>query len=104
MASIRGKIRERTDRRFASLPLEDAVEIVNHVVRGWGNYFRHGNSAAKFSAIDSYVHERLAILASTKHGLKGRNWDTRFDYEWCTQLGVHRLTGRVRYTSAYASR
>ncbi|MGO9955563.1 MAG: hypothetical protein ACLP50_06200, partial [Solirubrobacteraceae bacterium] len=63
-----------------------------------------GNSAAKFSAIDSYVHERLAILASTKHGLKGRNWDTRSDHEWCTKLGVHRLTGRVRYTSAYASR
>ena len=104
MASIRGKIRDRTDRRFASLPLEDTVENVNHVVRGWGNYFRHGNSAEKFSAIDSYVHERLAILASTKHGLKGRNWDTRFDHEWCTQLGVYRLTGRVRYTSAYASR
>ena len=104
MASIRGKIRDRTDRRFASFPLEDAVEHVNHVVRGWGNYFRHGNSAAKFSAIDSYVHERLAILASIKYGLKGRNWDTRFDYEWCTKLGVHRLTGRVRYTSAYASR
>ena len=104
MASIRGKIRDRTDRRFASLPLEDTVENVNHVVRGWGDYFRHGNSAAKFSGIDSYVHERLAILASTKHGLQGRNWDTRFDHEWCTQLGVHRLTGRVRYTSAYASR
>jgi RNA-directed DNA polymerase len=104
MASIRGKIRDRTDRRFASLPLEDTVEHVNHAVRGWGNYFRHGNSAAKFSALDSYVHERLAILASIKHGLKGRNWDTRFDYEWCTKLGVDRLTGRVRYTSAYASR
>ena len=91
MASIRGKIRDRTDRRFASLPLEDTVEHVNHVVRGWGNYFRHGNSAAKFSAIDSYVHERLAILASIKHGLTGRNWVTRFDYEWCTKLGVRRL-------------
>jgi group II intron reverse transcriptase/maturase len=104
MASIRGKIRDRTDRRFASLPLEDTVEHVNHVVRGWGNYFRYGNSAAKFSAIDSYVHERLAILASTKYGLQGRNWGTRFDYEWCTKLGVYRLAGRVRYTSAYASR
>jgi hypothetical protein len=104
MASIRGKIRDRTDRRFASLPLEDTVENVNHVVRGWGSYFRYGNSAAKFSAIDSYAHERLAILASTKHGLSGRNWVTRFDYEWCSKLGVYRLTGRVRYTTAYARR
>src|SRR6266498_1582316 len=37
MASIRGKIRDRTDRRYARLPLEHAVENVNHVVRGWGN-------------------------------------------------------------------
>ncbi|HWF75125.1 MAG TPA: group II intron reverse transcriptase/maturase [Solirubrobacteraceae bacterium] len=104
MASIRGKIRDRTDRRYARLPLEYAVENVNHVVRGWGNYFRYGNSAAKFSAIDSYVNERLAILASTKHGLHGRNWVTRFNHEWATKLGVYRLTGTVKPTTAYASR
>jgi RNA-directed DNA polymerase len=74
MAQIRAKIREQTGRNRARLPLEWAVENVNHVVRGWENYFRYGNSAAKFSAIDSYVNERLAILASAKHGLQGRNW------------------------------
>ncbi len=37
MASIRGKVRDRTDRRYARLPLEWAVENVDHVVRGWGN-------------------------------------------------------------------
>jgi hypothetical protein len=46
----------------ARLPLEDTVENVNHAVRGWGNYFRYGNSGEKFSQIDSYAHERLAIL------------------------------------------
>lgn len=34
MASIRGKIRARTQRRYATLPLEDAVENINHIVRG----------------------------------------------------------------------
>ena len=104
MASIRGKIRDRTDRRYARLPLEYAVENVNHVVRGWGNYFRYGNSAEKFDAIDSYVNERLAILASAKHGLQGRNWVSRFNHDWGTQLGVYRLSGRIRPTTAYASR
>ena len=105
MVSIRGKIRDRTDRRFASLPLDVVAEDnLNPVIRGWGNYFRYGNSADKLSAIDSYVHERLAILASAKHGLQGRNWVSRFNHEWCTQLGVYRLTGRVGYTSAYARR
>jgi RNA-directed DNA polymerase len=104
MASIRAKIRERTDRRLARLPLEWAVENLNPVLRGWGAYFRYGNSAAKFAAIDSYVSERLAILASAKHGLQGRNWVSRFTYQWATSLGVYRLTGTVRPTTAYASR
>ena len=63
-----------------------------------------GNSGEKFSTIDSYVNERLAKLASTKHGLTGRNWVTRFNYEWCTKLGVYRLTGTVKPTTAYARR
>ena len=103
MAQVKAKIRDRTDRRYAGLPLEWAVEDLNRVLRGWGNYFRYGNSAAKFSQIDSYVNERLAILASRKHGLKGRNWVTRFNYEWCTRLGVYRLNGTVRPTTAFAS-
>jgi RNA-directed DNA polymerase len=104
MASIKAKIRDRTDRRFARLPLEYAVENVNHVARGWGNYFRYGNSADKFDEIDGYVRERLAILASAKHGLQGRNWVSRFNYKWTTQLGVYRLSGTVRPTLAFASR
>ena len=104
MASVRGKIRERTDRRLARLPLEWAIENLNPVLRGWGRYFRYGNSAAKFAAIDSYVNERLAILASAKHGLQGRNWVSRFNYEWATSLGIYRLTGTVKPTTAYASR
>jgi group II intron reverse transcriptase/maturase len=104
MASIRGKIRERTDRRFARLPLVQVIENLNPVLRGWGSYFRYGNSAAKFDAIDTYVNQRLAILASAKHGLRGWNWTTRFDHGWVTSLGVHRLSSTVRPTTAYASR
>ena len=104
MASIRGTIRARTERRYARLPLEWAVEDLNRALRGWGNYFRYGNSARKFAHIDAYVNERLAILASAKHGLQGRNWVTRFDYEWATRLGTYRLTGTVKPTLAYASR
>jgi group II intron reverse transcriptase/maturase len=104
MASVKAKVHARTERRYARLPLEWAVEDLNRVLRGWGNYFRYGNSARKFAQIDGYVNERLAILASAKHGLQGRNWVTRFNYEWVTQLGIYRLTGTVKPTLAYASR
>ena len=102
MASIRAKVKQRTARRFASLPLEAVVESLNPVLRGWGAYFRYGNSSQKFSAIDSYVHLRMATLASTKHGLHGRNWATRFTYGWMTDLGVYRLSGKVCYRAASA--
>ncbi len=102
MASIRAKVRNRTPRGYASLDMAVVVEDLNPVLRGWGAYFRYGNSSRKFNAIDSYVHERLAKLASVKHGTSGRNWATRFTYGWLTDLGVYRLSGTVCYRAAHA--
>ncbi|MGH9081957.1 MAG: group II intron maturase-specific domain-containing protein [Acidimicrobiales bacterium] len=104
MASIKAKVRERTQRRYASIELRYVVENLNPVLRGWGAYFRNGNSSKKFAVLDSYVHERLAILASVKHGRSGRNWVSRFTHRWLTGLGVHQLTGTVRHRTANASR
>ncbi len=104
MASIRGKVRQATDRRFVGYSLETAVTRLNPVLRGWGNYFRYGNSSRKFTTVDSYVHMRLARLASAKHGLSHRNWakGNRFDLQWLAGLGVYRLTGTVRREMAHA--
>ena len=70
----------------------------------WAGYFRHGNSSKKFAIVNSYVHQRMAILASNKHGMSGRNWATRFDYGWLTSLGIYRLSGTVDYRTAHAQR
>jgi group II intron reverse transcriptase/maturase len=102
MALIRSKIKAVTGRNQVSRPVSAVVKDLNPVLRGWGNYFRWGNSARKFSAIDSYVHQRLAILASNKEGRRGRNWKKRFTYSWVRSLGIHRLGGTVRYRSAHA--
>jgi RNA-directed DNA polymerase len=104
MGSIRAKIRALTDRRFSGLAISTVVERINPVLRGWGNYFRGGNSARKFAQIDSYVHERLAILATAKHRRSGRRWASTYNGAWSGRLGVHALTGSVRYGSAHASR
>jgi len=105
MNAIRAKIREATDRRFVGHCLAWIVANLNRVLRGWGAYFRHGNSARKFAMIDSYVHERLAIFASIKHGLRyHRNWSHRFTGAWLRDLGVYRLSGRVRNGTAHAFR
>jgi RNA-directed DNA polymerase len=105
MNAIRAKIREATDRRYVGYSLAWIVGNLNRVLRGWGAYFRHGNSARKCADIDSYVHERLAIFASTKHGLRyHRNWTRRFSWAWVRGLGVYQLSGRVRSGAAHARR
>jgi hypothetical protein len=55
-------------------PIGDLVAELNPVLRGWGNYFRWGNSARKFSQIDDYVRERLALFDSKKRQKRGRRW------------------------------
>jgi len=105
MRSIRARVRERTDRRYAGRDLKVVVETsLNPVLRGWGNYFRIGNSAQKFDGIDNYVRLRLARLASIKHGLSGINWGSRFDYAWAQSLGIYELVGSVRYRPMHARR
>ena len=96
MASIRAKVRDRTDRRFVGLDVKTVAEGLNPVLRGWANYFRRGNSAKKFGHVDHYVYRRLARFASIKHGLHGRNWMRRFDRRWLAGTGVYVLTGKVR--------
>jgi len=78
------------------------ADRLNPVLRGWGAYFRHGNSSDKFTTIDSYVNQRLAQLASHKHGLRGWNWTTRFNYRWANSLDIYRLSGTVVYEPAHA--
>ena len=104
MASIRAKVRERTAPSRVGWDLRAVVEDLNPVLRGWGAYFRQGNSTAKFGAVDSYVHERMARLASRKHGLHGVNWLDRFTWTWLGDLGIYRLTGTVRYPAVHALR
>jgi RNA-directed DNA polymerase len=102
MASIKAKVREMSQRRFVGWSLEAVVDQLNPALRGWAGYFRHGNSSKKFAIVNSYVHQRMAILASNKHGIPGRNWATRFNYGWFTSLGIYRLTGTVAYQTAHA--
>jgi group II intron reverse transcriptase/maturase len=102
MASIKAKVRQMTDRRYVGFSLDTVVDRLNPVLRGWAGYFRYGNSWKKFQAVNSYVHQRMAILASNKYGLHGRHWATRFTYGWYLSLGIFRLTGIARYRSAHA--
>ncbi len=65
MAAIRAKIREVTDRRYVGLSVEMVVTNLNRVLRGWGAYFRYGNSARKFTGTSATATRRGSSPSST---------------------------------------
>jgi len=79
--------------------LEDVIRMVNPVLRGWMNYFRYGNSSEKFSQIDRYVNERLALWWSGKHQKSGRRWKSDFTYGKYIRCGIQIPRGNVSYRS-----
>jgi len=102
MTAVRGKVRDATSVRQVGRSLTSVIADLNPVLRGWGGYFRRGNSARKFSTLDSYVQERLAIWDNAKRGQPGRSWGQRHDGDWYQRLGVHRLSGTITPGTTHA--
>jgi RNA-directed DNA polymerase len=60
MKRFRDNIRDRTDRNRAGVRnIREVITDINPLLRGWGNYFRTGNAAAKFRQANDYVVWRL---------------------------------------------
>jgi hypothetical protein len=98
MAGLQAKIKAITGPRWRlKEPIAVIVEELNHVLRGWSNYFRWGNSSRQFSRIDSYVRERLALFDSKKRQKRGRRWGQVHTPAWFARLGIYTLSGTVRY-------
>lgn len=98
MKAIREKVRaiagarQRLDRS-----LKDVINELNPVLRGWGNYFRVGNSSRHFGLIDMYVLERLCLFLSKKHDKSGRGWGQRWQHINFQEEGLHQLAGTTRW-------
>ena len=100
MNSLKMKIRNVLGSRPKLLwNTEMIVKEINPILRGWMNYFRYGNSHRKFSQLDSYVQERLALWWSKKHNKSGRRWKVDFTYTKFKLCGVQILAGNVVYWS-----
>jgi hypothetical protein len=75
------------------------VEVLNPVLRGWGNYFRTGNASLKFQQVDRYVNRRLVRLLRHVRGWRRRPFVLR---DWgperfVSEFGLYRLVGTIRY-------
>lgn len=56
---VKDAIRVITCRKSAYEGLELKVDKLNPLIRGWRNYFQHGNSTKQFKQLDEYVWTKL---------------------------------------------
>jgi len=100
MNALRAKIRALTSRRrWAGMrDIREVIEVLNPVLRGWGNYFRTGNASAKFNAIDGYVRMRLVRLlrnrSQRRQPIISREWT---HVRFVEDFGLHKLLGTIRF-------
>jgi RNA-directed DNA polymerase len=73
LASVMDKVRTITRRR-KHRTLADLLRLLNRVLRGWCNYFRHGVSAQTFSYLDHFTWWRVVGWMRKRHN--GLNWGT----------------------------
>ena len=103
MKAVRQKIRERTSRKWNWVKdVRVVIEKLNPILRGWGNYFRTGNAANKFTSLDAYVWRRLRSFMVKR---KGRHLRAGEAAQWTEDFfvnhhGLHRLRGTIRYPGA----
>jgi len=75
--------------------MADAIQRVNPIVRGWGNYFRYGNSFEQFEKVDRYVWWRLRWRYYVEHR-KHRRGMRDFPRDLKRDSGLYRLRGTLR--------
>jgi RNA-directed DNA polymerase len=98
---LREKIRARTGRSRCHADIRETIAEINPILRGWGTYFRTGNAASVFNAMDGYVIDRLRGLLVKRHGRNlAPGCSTAWKRVWFEGHGLYRLRGTVRYPGA----
>lgn len=101
MKRVRARVKALTGRNRAHIDIRDVISQINPILRGWGSYFRTGNTAYKFNQIDRYVVWRLKRLLVKRYGrnLHAGRADA-WTRDWFENHGLYRLRGTVRYPGA----
>jgi hypothetical protein len=101
MKRIRQRVREKTPRGRCHADLRVVIADLNPILRGWGAYFGTGNAARSFNQVDDYVCSRLRGLRVKR---AGRQLEAQVASTWTREyfwnLGLHRLSGTIKYPEA----
>jgi RNA-directed DNA polymerase len=98
MKRVRLRVKALTGRNRCHADIREVIAGLNPVLRGWGNYFRTGNAADKFTQVDRYVEWRRRRLLVKRYGRNLHAGRTdQWTRGWFESHGLYRLRGTVRY-------
>lgn len=87
--AFREKIKNAT-RRQQPKNVAQVIATVNPLIRGWGNYFKYGNSQSCFERLDGWIRMRLRSFIAKKKWPSGMNW--KYPSDHFLELGLVCLT------------
>ncbi len=70
---------------------------LNPLLRGWGQYFRHGNAHQHFKKMDTYVYTKLVNFLRRKHKRRGKGFRA-FPPAFFKKAGLYQLHGTIVHT------
>jgi RNA-directed DNA polymerase len=71
LAKLEARVRELTPRRTCGQSLEQCIDGLNEVLRGWYGYFKYSHWTT-FKPLDKYVRGRLRSILRNRAGQRGR--------------------------------
>ena len=100
------KVKKRTEllgrlkvvfRSLRSQPVQRVIEQINPILRGWVNYFAHGNASRCFSHVRDWVEKKVRrhlARNSKRSGFGWKRWSTRWLHAHLGLFGDYRVSYR----------
>jgi len=88
------KLSELTERRWLWLEPDEMVGRLNHVLRGWANYFCQGRVTAAYRNVTAHACYRLRQWLVRKYPGQGSKWSRYADRHLHEDWGLLRLQRR----------
>jgi len=61
-------------RRYRSQPIERVINLINPVLRGWVNYYRHTNASDAFRRLQRFINTRFRRYLNYRSKGRGFGW------------------------------
>jgi len=102
------QLKKRTDllaqlkvvfRSLRSQPVQRVIVVINPILRGWVNYFAHGNASDCFSYVRDWVEKKVRrhlARNQKRRGFGWKRWTKRWVYRNQGLLSAYRLHPRQK--------